>query len=115
MDHNNNNNLASASFDIMNEPLMPTQTIDTTVMPSIQAISNNILNTSTVTTMNEFDNLNDYKHKHNNISNTNTNFELKIDDLFYFVDSGEKNVAPAQPTLVTPARIEDKKMHLFDT
>ena len=60
MDHNYNNNLASASFDIMNEPLIPTQTIDT-VIPSIPAISNNILNTSTVTTINEFDNLNDYK------------------------------------------------------
>ena len=58
MDHNNNNNLASASFDVMNEPLISTQTIDT-VMPSIPAISNNILNTSTVTTINEFDNLND--------------------------------------------------------
>ena len=62
MDNNNNNdNLPSASFDIMNEPLIPTQTIDT-VIPSIPAISNNILNTSTVTTINEFDNLNDYKH-----------------------------------------------------
>ena len=59
MEHNNNNNLASASFDVMNEPLIPTQTIDT-VMPSIPAISNNILNASTVTTINEFENLNDY-------------------------------------------------------
>ena len=60
MDLCNNNNLASASFDIMNEPLIPTQTIDT-FMPSIPAISNNILNASTVITMNEFDNLNDCK------------------------------------------------------
>ena len=71
MDNNNNNdNLPSASFDIMNEPLIPTQTIDT-VIPSIPAISNNILNTSTVTTMNEFDNLNDYKDLCNNVSNIN--------------------------------------------
>ena len=71
MDHNNNNNLASASFDTMNEPLIPTQTI-ATVIPTIPAISNNILNTSTVTTMNEFDHLNDYKDVCNNISNIDT-------------------------------------------
>ena len=52
MDNNyNNDNLPSATFDTMNEPLIPTQTIDT-VIPSIPAISNNILNTSTVTTIN---------------------------------------------------------------
>jgi hypothetical protein len=52
MDNNNNNdNLPSASFDIMNEPLSPTQTI-AAVIPSIPLISNNILNTSTVTTIN---------------------------------------------------------------
>jgi hypothetical protein len=108
MDNNNNNdNLPSASFDIMNEPLIPTQTIDT-VIPSIPAISNNILNTSTVTTINEFDNLNDYKHFHNNISNIKTDFELSIDDLCYFIDSYEKNIATVQPTLVTLDRIEDK-------
>ena len=108
MDNNNNNdNLPSASFDIMNEPLIPTQTIDT-VIPSIPAISNNILNTSTVTTINEFDNLNDYKHLHNNISNIKTDFELSIDDLCYFIDSYEKNIATVQPTLVALDRIEDK-------
>ena len=32
-----------------------------TVLPSIPAISNNILNTSTETTTNKYDNLNDYK------------------------------------------------------
>jgi len=88
MEYNNNNNLASASFDIMNKPIIPMQTIDT-VMPSISAISNNILNTSTVTTMNEFRNLNDHKHSHNNVSNTNTDFELNIDDSSYFIDSDE--------------------------
>ena len=81
MDNNNNNdNLPSASFDIMNEPLIPTQTIDT-VIPSIPAISNNILNTSTVTTINEFDKFNDYRIVHNNVSNIKTFFELSIDDL----------------------------------
>ena len=100
MDNNNNNdNLPSASFDIMNEPLIPTQTIDT-VIPSIPAISNNILNASTVTTMNEFDNLIDYKDLCNNISNINTDFELSIDDLSYFIDSDEKNIATVQPTIV---------------
>ena len=107
MDHNNNNNLASASFDTMNEPLIPTQTI-ATVIPTIPAISNNILNTSTVTSINESNNLHDYNHIHNNISNTNTDFELSIDDLSYFIDSDEKNIATVQSTLVTPDRIEDK-------
>ena len=60
MRHSDNNNLASASFDIMNEPLIPTQIINA-VMPSIPAISNNILNTSTENTINEYHNINDYK------------------------------------------------------
>ena len=94
MDNNDNNdNLPSASFDIMNEPLIPTQTIDT-VTPSIPAISNNILNTSIVATINEFDNLNDYEPSHNNISNIKTDFELSIDDLCYFVDSYKKILLP---------------------
>ena len=38
MNHNNNNNLASASFKTMNEPFIPTQTI-VTVIPTIPAIS----------------------------------------------------------------------------
>ena len=38
MDHNNNKNLASASFNTMNEPFIPTQTI-ATVIPTIPAIS----------------------------------------------------------------------------
>lgn len=105
--NNNNNNFPSASFDIMNEPLIPTQTIDT-VIPSIPAISNNILNTSTVTTINEFDNSNDYKNLHNNISNIKTDFELSIDYLYYFIDSYEKNIATVQPTLIALDRIEDK-------
>ena len=59
MDHNNNNNnLASASFDIMNVALIPTQIINTAI-PSVPVISNNILNTSTETIMHEYDNLND--------------------------------------------------------
>ena len=108
MDNNDNNNLASVSFDVMNEPLISTHFIDT-VMPSIPAISNNIPNASTVTTMNEFDVLNDHKNACNNVSNANTDFELNIDDLSYSVDSDEKNIATLQPTLVTPVRVEDKK------
>ena len=85
MDQCNNNNLASASFDIMNEPLIPTQTIDT-VTPSIPAISNNILSTSTVTSINESDNLHDRKKLCDKVSNKNTDFELSIDDLSCFID-----------------------------
>ena len=107
MDNNNNDKLPSASFDLMNEPLIPRQTIDT-VIPSIPAISNNILNTSTVTTINEFDNLNDHNPLHNDISNVKTDFELSIDDLCYFIDSYEKNIATVQPTLVSLDRVEDK-------
>ena len=42
MDHNNNIDLASASFDVMNGPLITARIIDT-VMPSILAISNKFL------------------------------------------------------------------------
>ena len=56
---NNNNYSASAidlaSFDIMNELLIPTQSIDP-VMPSIPSISNKIFHVSTETTMKEHDN-----------------------------------------------------------
>ena len=111
MDNNNNNdNLPSASFDIMNEPLIPTQTI-ATVIPSIPAISNNILNASTVTSINESDNLNDCKQWYDNISNNKSDFELSIEDLSYLIDSDEKNIATAQPTFVTPDRIEDKAIN----
>ena len=77
MDHNNNNDLASASFDVMNGPPITTQIINT-VMPSIPAISNNILNTSTETITN------DYKKIHNDIANSNADFDLSIDDLSFF-------------------------------
>ena len=110
MDHNNNNNLATASFDIMNVALIPTKIINT-VIPSIPVISNNILNTSTETTMHECDNLNDYKIMHGNIANYNNDFDLKMDDLSDFMDSTEKNDATAQPTLVTSDRIEDKSIN----
>ena len=107
MDHNNNNNLASASFDIMNEPLIPTRIINT-VMPSTPAISNNILNTSTETTTKEHDNLSNHITVCNDVANSNADFDLSIDDSSDFMDSTKKNDATGQPTLVTPDCIEDK-------
>ena len=109
--NNNNNNLASASFDVMSEPLIPTQIVNA-VMPSILAISNNVLNASTEATTNEHDNVINRKHVRNNVANSNADFDLSIDDLSDFVDSTEKNDATAQPTLARPDRIEDKATHL---
>ena len=93
MDHNNNDDLASASFDIMNEPLIPTQIINA-VTPSIPVISNKILNTSTETTTNEHGNLNNHKHARENVTNSNADFDLNIDDSSDFIDSTEKMMLP---------------------
>ena len=57
MNNNNNNNsdiiasaIDEAGFDVMNEPLIPTQIINP-VTPSIPSTSNNILNTSAESTV----------------------------------------------------------------
>ena len=49
---------------------------------------------------------------HNNIANSNTDFDLNIDDLSDFMDSTERNDATEQPTLVTNDRIKDKAIYL---
>ena len=102
MDHNGNDGLAPASFDTTNELLIPTQLINTG-MPSIPAISNNIFNPSTETTMSEHDNSNDHEHARNNIASYNVGFDLSIDDSSDFMGSAEKNDATTQPALVTKA------------
>ena len=100
MDQCNNNNLASTSFDIMNEPLIPTQTIDTVML----------LNTSTETTINECDNFNDYKHKHDNVANSNADFDLKL-MIYLILWIARRKMMLLQPTLVTPDLIEDKAIN----
>ena len=89
MDHSNNNDLESASFDTMNELLIPTQTVNA-VTPLIPAISNNAINTSTQSTTNEHDDLSDCKNARNNVANSNADFDLSIDDSSDFIDITEK-------------------------
>ena len=100
MDHNNNNNLASASFDVINKPLIPTQTIDTVIL----------LNTSAETTINEHDNFNDYKYKHHNIAIINADFALKL-MIYLILWIARRKMMLLQPTLVTPDLIEDKAIN----
>ena len=76
-DSNNNSGLdiiASAmiedSINIMNKPLI-TALIINRVTPSIPSMSNNILNTSMQTTINENDYLSTYARKNDNISYSN--------------------------------------------
>ena len=52
------------------------------------------------------------KNLHNNIANSDTDFDLNIDDLSDFMDSTKRNDATLQPTLVTKDRIEDKAIYL---
>ena len=111
MDHDGNNNLASARFDIMNGPLIPTQLINT-LMPSIPEISNNVLNDSAETAINECVNSNDHKESCNDVAKSNADFVLSIDDLYFFFDSTEKNDDVAQSALATHDRVKDKATHL---
>ena len=110
MDDNNNNYSASAidsaSFDIMNEPLIPTQSINP-VTPSIPSIFDNILHISTETTAKEHDNLSYCKQTHDDVACSNADL-----DSYDFMCSAEKDSATAQHTLVTPDRIEDKRIDL---
>ena len=115
MDNNNNNYLSpdiySASFEIMNEPLIHPQSINL-VMPSIPSISYSIIHTSTVTTIKEHDNSSDCKDTHDDIANSNADLDLSIADSSNFMDIIEKNYATAQLTLVNLDRIEDKRTDL---
>ena len=104
MDQCNDDDLASASFDAMNEPLTPTQIINV-VMPSILVMSKNILKASTETTTREHDDLINCKQVSNNVSNSNAGFDSNIDDSSDLMGSTEKNHT-------TPDRIEDKAICL---
>ena len=81
MDHKNNNYLASAinsdSADIMNGPLIPTQSANS-VMPSIPSMPNNILHTSAQTTVKERDDSRDRKEVRDSIACSNADFDLSI-------------------------------------
>ena len=81
-------------------------------MPPIQANFNKILYTSTENIIDTYHNLKNYKIPHNSLANSNTDFDLNIDDLFDFMDSTVINDTTVQPTLVTYDRIEDKAIYL---
>ena len=112
MDHSNNDcsasGIGSASFDLKNETLISTQTINL-VTPSIPQISNNILHASVETTAKECDNLSYCKQAHDDGACSNDNFDLSVDNSSDFFDSAEKDDAYVQHALVTPDRVEEQK------
>ena len=93
----------------MNEVLILIQRIDP-VMPTIISISNRTLHSSTETNMKEHNDSSDCKQAHGNVLYSNTDFEPIIADLSNITDSTEKDDATAQHALVTPDRVEDKKI-----
>ena len=97
----------SSGFDMMNEPLIPTQLINPGT-PSISSISNNILNASTQTEIKELDDLSDCTHKDDNVAYSNADFDLHVGNLSDFMDITKKDDATVCHALVTPDRVEEK-------
>ena len=89
MDNDDDNCLSSAidsaRFDIINGPLIPTQSTNLATL-STPSISNNILHTSTEATTKEHGNSSDHKNARGSFANSNADFYLSVDNFSNFAD-----------------------------